>query len=214
MVRVIHELHPKLDSLAGREERDAQLLVDHQGKDAHLGGTALVELNGALLELGLGIERVPAKVNGAVAEVSNKLAGAGDVAHHGALQHTNEEEDLDQAPRGDLLQRRETVRDVGEGLARKVNVSGKADAGLLRKVPSNGKHGDTAVLQFNAAKAVELGLVAIRHQSQRIEEAERGLGTESILEGHAEGRGRGRLLRRSEGGSGGNKGGGNGELHG
>jgi hypothetical protein len=48
------------------KERDTELFVDHKGKDTHHGGTALVELNGTLLELSFGIERVPAKVNGAI----------------------------------------------------------------------------------------------------------------------------------------------------
>jgi hypothetical protein len=38
------------------------LLVDHKGR-SHLSGTALVELDGALLELGLFIEGVPAEVD-------------------------------------------------------------------------------------------------------------------------------------------------------
>jgi hypothetical protein len=51
--------------------------VDHKGKDSHLGGAALVELDGTLGELGLGIEGVPSVVDGSVTEVTNK----GDVTH-------------------------------------------------------------------------------------------------------------------------------------
>jgi hypothetical protein len=52
---------PKQGELLGKE-RHAQLFVDHKGKDSHLGGTALVELDGTLLELGLLIKGVPAEV--------------------------------------------------------------------------------------------------------------------------------------------------------
>jgi hypothetical protein len=46
--------------------------VDHKCKDSHLGSTSLVELNSTLAQLGLSIEGVPAKVKGAVAEVTNE----------------------------------------------------------------------------------------------------------------------------------------------
>jgi hypothetical protein len=52
--------------------------VDHEAKDAHHGGTAVVELNGALGKLGLLVEGVPAKVEGTVAEVTGELGLASD----------------------------------------------------------------------------------------------------------------------------------------
>ena len=44
--------------------------MNHQTKDTHHGGTALVELDGALAELGLFVECVPARVEEVVAEVT------------------------------------------------------------------------------------------------------------------------------------------------
>jgi hypothetical protein len=68
------------NTLAG-EERDTQLFVDHQCKDSHHGSAALVQLDGTLLELGLGIECVPSKVDQVVAEVTNKFVGSGHITH-------------------------------------------------------------------------------------------------------------------------------------
>ena len=50
------------------------LLVHHEAKDAHHGGTAVVELNGTLAELGVLAEGVPAEVEGAIAEISGELS--------------------------------------------------------------------------------------------------------------------------------------------
>ena len=61
----------------------------HESEDSHHGGTALVELNGTLLELGLRIEGVPAKVDGSVAEVTDVLTRSGDVTH----DHLEEEDE-------------------------------------------------------------------------------------------------------------------------
>ena len=54
------------------------LLVHHKAKDTHHGGTAVVELNGTLAELGLLREGVPAEVESAVAEISGELSLASD----------------------------------------------------------------------------------------------------------------------------------------
>jgi len=48
--------------------------VHHEAKDAHHGGTAVVELDAALGKLGLLVEGVPAEVEGAVAEISGELS--------------------------------------------------------------------------------------------------------------------------------------------
>ena len=52
--------------------------MDHEAKDAHHGGTAVVELDGTLGKLGLLIEGIPAEVEGAVAEIAGELGLAGD----------------------------------------------------------------------------------------------------------------------------------------
>ena len=50
--------------------------MDHEAKDAHLGGPSVVELDGALPHLGLGGKLVPSEIKGAVAEVTLELSGA------------------------------------------------------------------------------------------------------------------------------------------
>jgi hypothetical protein len=69
-------------------------LVNHKSKDTQLGGMAVVELDGALLELLellLLREGVPAKVNVSVTEVTDEfVSGVGDVLHEGALKDSNE----------------------------------------------------------------------------------------------------------------------------
>ena len=57
----------------------AHHLVGHEAKDAHLCGTAIVQLNGSLLPLGGIVKFVPAKVKGAIAEVTWEFSFAGEI---------------------------------------------------------------------------------------------------------------------------------------
>ena len=114
--------------------------MNHEAKDAHHGGTALVEFNGTLLELSFGIKSVPAKVNGTITEVTDEFGFSGQVTHDRGLEDTNEEEELDKSTGRDGLEGGETVGDGSEGSSRVVNVSGKADTGFLDQVANDGKH--------------------------------------------------------------------------
>jgi hypothetical protein len=73
------------------------LFVNHKGEDSHLSGTALVELDGKLGELGLLIERVPSLVDGSVTEVSREFGFTGEVLRDRRLKDSNEEKELDKA---------------------------------------------------------------------------------------------------------------------
>ena len=185
-------------SLVG-DERDSELFVDHKGKDTHLGGTALVELDGTLLELGLLVEGVPAEVKGVVTEVTDEFS-SGDVLHDSELKESNEGNNLANSGTLDGGKGGETVGDIGEGKSLVVNVSGKTDSGLLDEVSSDGEHTDASVLDLDVTETVKLLLVTISDQTERIEESERGLGAELVLEGHVEGRGGGLLGDRGESG--------------
>jgi hypothetical protein len=198
--------------LLSRDEGDAQLFVDHQGKDTHLCGAALVQFNGTLLQLGFGIEGVPAEINESVAEVTHEFS-SGDVLHDSQFQEANEGNDLGNTSGGDGGQGTETTWDIGKGLSGEVDQTGKADSGFGGQVTNDGKHADAAVLDFDVTKAVELFLVTVGHQSQRIEESKGRLGTEFVLEGHAQGGGRRLLGDRGKGGGAGKKGGKDGEFH-
>lgn len=60
---VLSNLEGVFSSGRGRDERDTQLLVDHQTKDTHLCSTSLIQFDGALTGLGGFIKGIPAKVD-------------------------------------------------------------------------------------------------------------------------------------------------------
>lgn len=70
-----------------------QFLVDHHGKDAHLRSTAVVELNRALLKLGLLGQLLPLLLKRVDAR---HVAGEGSLLllHDEELQESHEEDDL------------------------------------------------------------------------------------------------------------------------
>ena len=95
------------------------LLVDHKSEDTEHGGTAVVELDGTLLELGLLGEGIPAEVEGTVAEVTGEFTGLGTVGgvlHDEELEEANEEEDLDETSLGDGVGAEDGGETVGEGI--------------------------------------------------------------------------------------------------
>ncbi len=69
----------------------------------------------------------------------------------GGLYHTNEEEDLDVGSPSDRFDRTKDIR-VG------VRFTGPVNASLLSDDPTNGKHANTAVLDFRPTSVVEVGL--------------------------------------------------------
>ena len=54
------------------------LLMDHKAKDAHLGSTAVVELDSTLHKLDTIIKDVPAKVDESITEITRELGFASD----------------------------------------------------------------------------------------------------------------------------------------
>mmetsp|Transcript_28385 Transcript_28385/g.72062 ORF Transcript_28385/g.72062 Transcript_28385/m.72062 type:complete len:213 (+) Transcript_28385:113-751(+) len=174
-----------------------ELLVHHEREDAHLRRAAVVELDSALGELGLLVERVPAEVERAVAEVADKLvASALNVLHHGELEEAHEREDLREAGRRHDRERREAGRHVSEREAVR-ELAREADAGRRHDVAKDGEHADAAVLDLDEAEAVEALLVGAVEQVERVDEAERRLRAELRLEAHRDGRARRR--RRAHG---------------
>ena len=164
------------------------LLVDHKSEDTEHGGTAVVELDGTLLELGLFIKVIPAEVDVSVTEVTNVLVtGSGNITHEGNLQPSNEGDDLALSLEGDGIGADEGGDAVGEGVegvTGVVDVSWEVDAGAGHDLAQKGKLGDTAVLDLDVTEAVETLLGDITgEQAEGIEESKRGLGAELILEG-------------------------------
>jgi hypothetical protein len=199
----------------GRGEKGlniSQLVVDHESQHTHLCSTALVELDGTLLELGLLIKGVPAEVKGVIAEVTREFSSS-DVLHDKQFKEANEGKDLKSTGNRDVEGGIPSVSKIGELGSRVVNVSWKVDSGSIGQVSDNSQHADTSVLDLNITETVKLFLVSISNKAKRVEEAKRSLGTKFILKRHAQGTGAGGILGRSEGSSRGNKGGKDGKLH-
>mmetsp|Transcript_1135 Transcript_1135/g.3181 ORF Transcript_1135/g.3181 Transcript_1135/m.3181 type:complete len:227 (-) Transcript_1135:2-682(-) len=175
-----------------------KLLVHHEREDAHLRGTAVVELDGALGLLLLGGERVPAEVESAVAEVTGELGLASHVLHHRELEEAHEGEDLGKAGRGHDLEGLEAVGHVREGKAVR-NLAGQAHASRGHDVAEHSEHADAAVLHLHVAEAVKALLVSLVEEAEGVEEAERGLRADLRLEGHH--RRRAGCRARAEGGA-------------
>jgi hypothetical protein len=192
-------------------------LVNHESEDSHLGGTSIVEFDGTLGELLLFIEGVPAEINVSVTEVTNEfISSSWNILHEGALKDSDESNHLDKSGGWDGVRAEKggnTVRVRVEGVTSVVDVSWKVDSCTGDNLSEESKLADAAVLDLNVTKAVETLLVLTGKLSERIEESERSLGTELVLEGHGDSGGLGSLLGRSEGGCGGNKGGDDNRLH-
>eukprot|EP00525_Craspedostauros_australis_P008678 CAMPEP_0198108092 /NCGR_PEP_ID=MMETSP1442-20131203/180_1 /TAXON_ID= /ORGANISM="Craspedostauros australis, Strain CCMP3328" /LENGTH=218 /DNA_ID=CAMNT_0043763293 /DNA_START=144 /DNA_END=800 /DNA_ORIENTATION=- len=199
-------------SLDGWDEGDSELLVDHKGEDSHHGGTALVELDGALLVLGLLVEGGPAVVDESVTEVTHELS-SGDVLHDEDLEESDEGEELEEAGSWDGAEGAESGWDIRELGSVQGDGSWETDSGLLDEVSDDGEHGDTSVLDLDETEALEVGLVAIGDKAEWVEESEWSLGTELLLEG-LDGGGASDLLGWGESSGGGDEGGEDAGLHG
>ncbi len=213
----IHLLKVSNDGKIGVVSKRDDLLVNHKSENSHHGGTAVVEFDGALLELGLLIEVIPAEINVSVAEVSNELvSSSGDITHEGALEDSNEGDDLDKSGSGDGVGSEKGGDTVGEGIegvSGVVDRSGEVDSGTGHDLSEEGKHADTSMLDLDVTKTVEALLGAVtREHSEGVEESERGLGAKLVLEGTELGGGLAGL-GRGEGGGRAKEGGENGELH-
>ena len=173
-----------------------ELLVDHEGKDTHLGSTAVVQLDGELLVDGL---LVPA---GSLELSSLDVILSGGISE---LDETDEGDDLGNTSGGDGLKGGKAVLDGGERNA-VGDLTRKSDTSGGHNVSEDGKLGDAAVLGLDGAEAVEASLVSLLQQSKRIPESKRSLSADGILEGHLESGGSGSHAGRREG-SDGHKGG-------
>ena len=141
--------------------------MDHEGKDAHLGGTAVVELDGELL------------VNGLLVPSGGLELGSLDVILAGSeakLDQTDESDKLGNAGGRDGVEGSKASLHRGEGKS-VGDVTWKSHAGSGHKVAKDGKHGNAAVLDLDSAKAVESLLVSVGEKAKRIPEAKGSLST-------------------------------------
>jgi hypothetical protein len=196
----------------------SELLVNHKAEDAQLCGTAVVELDGTLGKLGLGIKGVPSEVEGSVTEVTDEfISGSFDVLHDGKLEEANEGKHLEGSGSGDGIRAEKGGDTVGVGrecVSGHVNVSRKVDSVTGDNLSEEGKLTDTSVLDLDVTETVELLLVTVGNQTEGIEESKGSLGTELAIESHVGGdRGSDGTLGRGEGSGGGDDGGDDDRLH-
>jgi len=147
--------------------------VHHKAKDTHHGGTAVVQFDSTLADLGLWAKFVPAKVDESVTEVSRELSLACNVPHDEQLQKTDEGDDLSKTGLGDSIRSTDGGQTIGvgaEGVTGQVDVSWQVKTGTCRDLAQECQHTDPAVLQFNITKTFELGLVTVRDKSKRVVE--------------------------------------------
>ena len=193
-----------------------QLLVHHEPEDSHHGRPAVVELDGALLQLGLIVKLVPPGLERPVAKVTREfVAEARHVLHDGDLEEPDEGEDLKRALDGDGVRAVDGGPAVGEGVegvSRVVDVAREVDTGAGDDVAQEGELGDASVLDLDVTEAVESLLVGAVQKAEGVEESEGGLGSELTLKS-PEGCGGLASRYRGEGSGGGGEGGEDGKLH-
>ena len=131
----------------------------------------VVEFDGSLAELGGFIERIPSKVQSTVTVVTNEFGFVVQPVGITVDNFGNSEES------SHLVENIHTITGFHEGreclqTIRNVLCAREADSSSSDQVSNNSKHGDASVLQFTFTKSIELGLVAIRDESQRIEETQ------------------------------------------
>ncbi|KAK1734406.1 putative chlorophyll a/b binding protein [Skeletonema marinoi] len=205
------------DGKIGIISKRLDLLVNHKSENSKHGSTAVVQLNGTLLKLGLFIKVIPAEVNVSVTEVTNVLVSSSrNITHEGNLQPSNEGDDLALSLEGDGIRSDQGGNSVGEGvegISGVVDVSGEVDSGTGHNLAKEGKLSDTSVLDLNITETVETFLGNVSgEQAEGIEESKRRLDTELILEG-VQGGGGGLVLGRGESGGRADKGSDDGRLH-
>ena len=181
-----------------------------------MGGAAVVELDGTLGHLGLSIEGVPAEVNESVTEVTNEFISSSlNVLHEGKFKGANEGNNLEKSSSRDGIRAGDGCKSIRvgcEGVTGHVNVTWKVESGAGGDLSQERKLTDTSVLDLDVTETVELLLVTIADQAERIEESKRRLGTELTLE-RLEGGSLGGRLGWGESSSGGDEGGDDDRLH-
>mmetsp|Transcript_11609 Transcript_11609/g.24215 ORF Transcript_11609/g.24215 Transcript_11609/m.24215 type:complete len:205 (-) Transcript_11609:195-809(-) len=172
--------------LANNGDRATKLLMNHEAKDAHHGSTAVVQLNGALRELGLLIKGVPAEVKSTVTEITRELSLASHILHDEELKEANEGNNLQKPARGDGTVATDGGPSISNGVkggSRVINVTRKLHTSTGDDVAKEGKLRNTAVLDLDVTEAIEPLLVSIGEHTKGIEESKGGLGTELGIEG-------------------------------
>lgn len=143
--------------------------VSNETGDTHHGCPAVVEFDGSLPKLGVGVKLVPAKVERAISEITNELGlTKGVPVHHLGNGKEGGHLQEDRVAVLGLVQGWESLEAIGDTLK-----TGDTNASGSGEVTDHGQHGNTAMLEFNRSETVEALLAAIcTTQIQRIKEAQ------------------------------------------
>ena len=165
----------------------SQLLVNHESEDAHHGCPSVVELNATLAGLPLIRESVPRGDAEPVSEVTRelRLPFIEIIVHNAELEDADEGNNLREAILGDRIgaeERGEAARVRREGMAGVVDVPAQKVAGPSCNLSKEGKHGNSAVLDLDISQAVKPFLIGVIEHAKRVEESERGLGSDFRLD--------------------------------
>ena len=142
-----------------------ELFVNHQGEDAHLSGTAIVQLDGELL------------VDGGLVPFGSLQLSSLDVILAGGkakLDQADKTDDLGNTSSGDGVEGGKAALHRGEGDTIS-DFSWETNASRCNQVAEDGKLGNAAVLCLHGAEAIKALLVSILQKTQRIPEAYRNI---------------------------------------
>ena len=136
-----------------------------EAKDIHHGRTSIVRLNSTLVELVFLFKGVPTKLNGTIAEFTNKIASLSAIVrvlHHHNLKEYNEYGKLEEALLGGGVSARDGFQDIGggfKGVNTVVNISRKENAVAGNDMYQEGKMRNAAVIDIRIQKAIEALLI-------------------------------------------------------
>ena len=139
--------------------------MDHQGKNTHLGSTAVVQFDRELLVDGLSIPARCLQLGFLDVILASSIA---------TLNHRNGQKGAEDRLRRKIGQSSKASLHVRQVIARGQR-GGKAVASSRHQVAKDGQLGDAAVLGLDKAEAIELGLISIGKKTKRIPESKRSL---------------------------------------
>jgi len=163
-------------------------VLEQHARDGHHGQAAVGELRiqrplALVGTVGLALVERPAKVTcvGKVSRCAVRLLHIED-----RIDEAHEGKDLHAASDGNLSKGLQAIWDVVERQAQGRRAKPGPTEVLGGDVAHARQHRDAAMLELTGAAALELHLVPILGEPQRVKEAHRGLNTELLLEGTAD----------------------------
>ena len=135
--------------------------MHHEGEDAHLGGAAVVELDG---RHAVEVEGADGGGGEVALVLGASLLDVGLAKAEAELDGADEGDNLPDAGGGDGVEGGEAGLHLGEGKAGG-DVATEADAGGGHDVADDGEHTDAAVLGLDVTEAIEAILVGVNKEA-------------------------------------------------